>query len=190
MATLDVIQKLVHKMETDGETIDKKKIADLHKFAEKIKKDNYLSAKIRKQTAAFDWSSLSPKQLEMMKTWADDPEVQQLGLLPPGVKVLQQKPTAYGDRAKIDNAINQKKQNLTDNEKTFLDYLILGTFRRGQYNKIVELESLLKAEGKLPSALQDVLSNLKLEASKTNLGRVGINARAVHNPGNLLLKNN
>ena len=180
MASFDVIQRLVRKMETDGETIDNAKIADLHKFAEKLKKDNYLSAKVRKQTAAFDWSDLSPKHLKMMKAAAEDPDFQRLGLLPPGVKILQQKPSAYSDRMKVDRAIRKKKENLTTNEKMFLDYLILGTFRRGAYNKIVELEAALEAEGELPSALADVLSNLKRDASKTNLGRLGINSKAVN----------
>ena len=36
MASFDVIQRLVRKMEAEGETIDDAKIADLHKFAEKL----------------------------------------------------------------------------------------------------------------------------------------------------------
>ena len=109
MASFDVIQRLVRKMETDCETIDNAKIADLHKFAEKLKKDNYLSAKVRKQTAAFDWSDLSPKHLKMMKAAVEDPDFQRLGLLPPGVKILQQKPSANSDRMKVDRAIRKKK---------------------------------------------------------------------------------
>ena len=181
MATFDVINKIVKKMEADGEKVSKKKIGELHRFAEEIKKDNYLLQKVRKMTAAFDWSTLSPKHLEMMKTWAADKENQKLGLIPPGVAVLQQKPTAYGDRAKIDAAIMKKKENLTENEKTLLDYLILGTYRRGNRRRIDELETALTLEGDLPIALKDMLGHLKREAAKTNLGRVGINAKAVDN---------
>jgi len=181
MATFDVINKLIIKMESEGETIDAKKIGDLHRFAESIKKDNYLQQKVRRMTAAFDWASLSPKQIEMMKVWAADAENQRLGLVPPGVKILQQKPTAFGDKAKIDAAIMKKKEDLTENEKTFLDYLILGTYRRGDLRNIEELETALALEDKIPTGLQDMLGFLKKEAAKTNLGRVGINAKAVNN---------
>ena len=168
-------------MEKEGEKVDAKKVGDLHRFAETIKKDNYLLQKVRRMTAAFDWADLDPKQLEMMKVWAANPENQKLGLVPPGVKILQQKPSAFGDKAKIDAAIMKKKENLTDNEKTLLDYIILVTYRRGNLKNIEELETALALEGDLPIGLKDILGHLKKEAAKTNLGRVGINAQAVDN---------
>ena len=181
IATFKVLKLLVEKMKSKGESLDK--MADLHKFAELIKSDNWLLNKVRQRTSAFDWNTLSPKRLEMMKTTAQDPDFQRLGLLPPGVQALQQKPSAFADQAKIDAAIMKKKKGLTPNEQRLLDYLLLGSYRRGSLKKIEELESdLIEVDKtKIPSGLKDLLSFLKVEASKTNLSRVGTASTAVDN---------
>ena len=177
MATFQVLDRLVKKMKDNGESLDK--IGDLHKFAEMIKKDNWLLHKARQMSVAFDWNSLSPKHLEMMKTWAADPENQRLGIVPPGVQQLQQKPSAFADQAKIDAAIIKKKKDLTPNEQTLLDYLILGSYKRGNLKGIEELEADLKGVENIPVGLQDILSFLKTQAAKTNMSRLGTGSTAV-----------
>ena len=174
MATFRNITKLAKNMTTEELSI----IPDLHKFAEKLKNNSYLMAKERNKIAAFDWSSLSKEQVGLLRAYMNDKDIGHL--IPKQFKALKEQPSATLDRAKIDKEIFKfrKDNKLNAKQAQMLDYLLLGTYRRGNLSDIAKLQEQLKGAD---PALRDLLSHLRSLAARTSMSKLGYNSEALSN---------
>ena len=187
MSTFYVISKMWNKMSK----AEQARVPHLHKFSEKLKLNSYLMAIERNTVKEFDWAKMTPDQLNIVKEILANPELKELrALLPQHYKRLKKKRSAVLDRGRIDLMITKFRDNpgtarkpqkkLSNYENKMLDYLLMGTYRRGDLDAIIEFESMLGGRKKLTAGERDLLSYLKSLASKTGSSRLGWESGAVH----------
>ena len=151
-------------------TLEYDKIPLMHEFSEKIKNESWLMAKLRRNITGFDWSGLTPEGYAETIKWMKDKKLSKW--IPERVKVAKDRPSAALDQITIDKMIMKfrKDNKLTKNQSQFLDYLILGSYRRGNLSDIRELESNMES---YDPVLKDLIHHLKMESAKTSQTRIG-----------------
>ena len=168
---------------------ERKRTELIHKFVEYIKDKSYLMAKDRKKVEDFNWQNLNPGQLEIIKEIIANPKLKFFkGLLPQHYTKLKKQRSAVLDRNTIDAKILKFRKNpgtvrkplkgLSAKENLMLDYLILGTYRRGDLDAIMELEAGFSKK-KMNPGVKSLISYLKSAAAKTSSSRLGWESEAV-----------
>ena len=179
MATFKLITKLADKMNS----AELSRIPLIHKFVEDIKSRSYLMAKTRSQIANFDWARLDKDSADMMRAYMKDADVGHLA--PDYLKGTNDKKSSSLDRAEIDRRIVEFRNTevLTENEAQMMDYLLLGTYRRGNLSKINKLEAELAGADPV---IRDMIGYLKTLAAGTSMSRIGYNSEALHKEQSLV----
>ena len=168
---------------------ERKRVELIHKFVENIKDKSYLMALDRKRPEDFEWSKMTPGQLNVVKEIIKNPDLKFFkGLLPQAYTKLNKQSSGTLDRNTIDLKIAKFRHNpgttrkplpkLNKNENKMLDYLVLGTYRRGDLDAIMELEANISEKNMTPG-VKSLLSYLKSAAAKTSSSRLGWESEAI-----------
>lgn len=183
MVTLGKITEIADKM-------GKKELAripEIHKEVERLKLNSWLMMKARKKTGSFDLSRLDEFDRLMLEDWIKT-HPGKMHLLPKGIaNALGGGKTAKLDQNQIDAEILKfyESKKLSENEKKMFEYLMLGTYRRGDLAAVHELEARLSKGRKNNSKygwnapLVELVKNMKREAAKTSTSRLGYSSRAI-----------
>ena len=175
ITTFDNVTRLYNKMTA----LEQAMIPDLHKFAAELKSSNYLLNRMRNRMAGLDLGQFTKAELDLINEFITDNKLSKL--VPDSWKSSSKdKKSAVLDRATIDKKIVdfRKKHQLTKKQSLMLDYLILGSFKRGNLKSIKKLEGI--QAGKDP-VVKEVLSYLKQMASGTAVSKLGINSQVISN---------
>ena len=169
IASFQVIKTLYDKMSTQ----ERARIGDIHEFIDKLKKKSYLMTVERNRVKTFDWARLSPFQQGVIKIILKNPKLRKM--LPQAYTMQKGQPSAVADRGEIDLQIDKFRtsKKLTKNENKMLDYLTLGSLRRGDLEQINEIESKLTGKMRSDTGVKELLSHLRSNAAKTSLTRMG-----------------
>jgi len=172
MATFKVISDLARNMSQAELQI----IPKLHRFAESLKDKSYLMAHQRKNTGNVDFNTFTPEMVKEIKKWMKDSKLQIL--IPEEWKTVKEKISSTIDRAEIDVAIRKfrKDNKLSKKQAEMLDYLFLGTYKRGNLSGIAQLEKKLDTNDPL---MRDMISYMKGLAAGTSMSKLGWNSEAL-----------
>ena len=179
MATFKVITDLARNMSQAELQI----IPKLHKFAESIKDKSYLMASQRKNIHNVDWNSFTPEMQSEVRKWLKDNKLKHF--IPEEWKTTKEKISSTIDRAEIDVAIRKfrKDNKLSKKQAEMLDYLLLGTYKRGNLTKIRDLENQLGADDPV---MRDMISYMKSMAAGTATSKLGWNSEALSTSKSML----
>ena len=100
------------------------------------------------------------------------------------IKLLKAPPaetTAYMDQNQIDTTIRnlKKHQYKTKRQQELFDNLLLGSLNRGDLAAIDAFQKGLRKNGKLHKIEYQVLSQLRQDAARTSMSRIGFSSNAV-----------
>ena len=179
MATFKVITDLARNMSQAELQI----IPKLHKFAESIKDKSYLMASQRKNLHNVDWNTFTPEMQSEVRKWLKDNKLKHF--IPEEWKTTKEKISSTIDRAEIDVAIRKfrKDNKLSKKQAEMLDYLLLGTYKRGNLTKIRDLENKLGADDPV---MRDMISYMKSMAAGTATSKLGWNSEALSTSKSML----
>ena len=163
------------------------RIPEIHKEVERLKLNSWLMMKARKKTGSFDLSRLDDFDMLVIEDWIKT-HPDKMHLLPKAfVESLGGARTSSLDQNQIDAEILKfyESKKLTENEQKMFEYLMLGTYRRGDLAAVHELEARL-AKGRSNNSkygwnapLVNLVKSMKMEAAKTSTSRLGYNSRAI-----------
>tara|TARA_Y100000004_G_scaffold42200_1_gene46115 strand:- start:17 stop:9478 length:9462 start_codon:yes stop_codon:yes gene_type:complete len=175
LTTVKNVSRIIKQMETEGTDYVKKNLPDIveriHKSVERLKRDSYLMAKMRKKYDIDAMKTGEVGEVEMaMKDLADAIDLFK-GVRKKGV-------TSEMDQAQIDAEITSLKKNSFKSplEKELFDYLMLGSLNRTDLKKI---DDFVAKMGKMDNLTFQALRGLRRDAAKTSVSRLGYNSNAL-----------
>ena len=153
-------------------------IEHIHKRVEYLKRSSYLMARDRKQLKAYedlDLTGLTSKERRnLQELYRLIEEQTQAGRTIKQAK--GQELTSELDLMEINTQIDKYKKTLTESGKRLFDQLMLGSFNRFDLSKI---DNLINQVGKWDKVSMDLLHNLRSQASKTSVSKLGFDSASI-----------
>jgi len=160
MVTLKRITEIIKKNK-----LSNSEVSELHKMSEYIKDLHYMKSSIRKsnegETKDFAWREEAPEGIKI-EDFADS-------------NMAQDKSSVKADQIIIDQQIREYKKDMSAAKEELFDTFLLGTFQRGNTNKVQELRS----QRYLAPQEQEILELLEKQSKNTALSRVALNSPSV-----------
>ena len=147
-------------------------VSQIVEWVDYIKKNNYLMAKSLKSAANLRmpaYEKLPPKQKEAM----DKANMIYFGHT---TKEVAAHRTRTMDRVTVDKMISDHKSQLTPAGKSLYDHLLLGSLHRGDLQQI---DAVINSIKNWDSNALKYIKNLRWEASRTGITRLGMESEAV-----------
>ena len=153
-------------------------IEQISKSVDHLKQNSYLMARARKRYIPEYEGNIDEQVIDnLVKDLAKNPKLKnRISFLK-----TKEESTAYMDQNTIDKTImNLKKhQYTTPRQQELFDNLLLGSLNRGDLAAIDAFQKGLSKKGKLHKIEYQVLSQLRQDAARTSMSRVGFSSNAV-----------